>query len=136
MRACEVPRSEFCGLLRPDVDGALVPEAAWHWECDAGARRWSFYIRPDLCAPDTGARVTAHCFEERWLAVSLLPQAGGLPRGQCRSLDAWKLVVVLARPDIRLPSRLARSRLTLVSRCLTDPLRRWSTTAPARDRPG
>ncbi|MFF3323003.1 hypothetical protein [Streptomyces sp. NPDC002889] len=131
MRAHEVPPPEFRGLLRPDARGALVPEAAWHWECDAGARRWSFHVRPDLYAPDTGARVTAHSFEERWRAVSLLPRAGGLPQGQCRSLDSWKLVVVLARPDGRLPHRLARSRLTLASRCLTDPLAALLATGPA-----
>ncbi|MGW6564473.1 hypothetical protein [Streptomyces sp. NPDC054975] len=122
MYAHEAPSPEFRGLLRSDAHGALVPEAAWHWECDAGARRWSFHLRPDLCAPDTGARVTARSFEERWRAVSLLPLAGGLPRGQCRSLDSWKLVVLLDRPDVRLPHRLARSRLTLASRCLSDPL--------------
>ncbi|MFI5801293.1 hypothetical protein [Streptomyces sp. NPDC051561] len=121
MRVHEVPLPEFRGLLRLDAEGALVPEAAWHWNCDSGARRWSFHVRPDLYAPENGERVTAHRFEDRWRAVSAFPRAGGLPQGQYRALHSWEFVVLLARPDRWFPHRLARSSLTLTSRPRTDP---------------
>ncbi|MBP0461279.1 hypothetical protein [Streptomyces montanisoli] len=122
MRADVIPPPLLRGLLRTDAQGVLVPQAAWHWECGAGARRWSFYVRPDLYAPGSGQRVTAHCFEEQWRLVSALPRAGGLPPGLCRSVDSWKLVVVLARPDEQFPRALAASRLTLASRSTRDEL--------------
>lgn len=105
--------SGFSGLLGVDEFGRLVPESAWHWQSDATARRWSFSIRPDLCAPGTGGRITAHSFETLWRVVAARPRAGGLPAAQCRAVDSWKLVVLLDEPDPELPHRIGRSGLAM-----------------------
>ncbi|MGD9485986.1 hypothetical protein WDH52_22525 [Streptomyces sp. TRM70308] len=110
------------GLVRRDGSGAVLPDAAWHWEGGTGHRRWAFYLRPSLCDPDTGRRVSAYSFEDLWRVTAALPGTGGLPAARCRAVDAWKLIVALERPDPSLPERLAGSGLRLPAVCLEAPL--------------
>lgn len=123
MSASRVTVSDgLSGLVKLDEAENVVPDAAWHWECDVTHRRWSFYIRPDLCAPDTGERISAYTFEALWKVLAVSSGFVGMPGGESRAVDAWKLVIVLREGDADFARWLTRSPLHTAASQISAPL--------------